>query len=89
MKFGETIKLFRIANNCTTKELAERAGVTSSYVSQIEKLKRDVTCEKLKKIAGVFGVSISTLARISETSERENWSYKKTLLEILKLYVKE
>jgi len=88
MKIGNTIKMFRIANGYTIKELAKYSGVSSAYISMVENSDRELSGKMLKKISGAFGVSISALTRISELSEQENWEDKRTLFEILSLYVK-
>ena len=36
MKLGETIKIFRIANDYSTKQVAEFCGVSSTHISEIE-----------------------------------------------------
>ena len=49
---GESpVKLWRIQRNLTQQELAKRAGISKSYLSQIETGKRQGTVETLKAIA--------------------------------------
>lgn len=53
------IKEFRLKNRMTQEELAERAGVSRTVISQLENGTRDViTTETMKKIA----VSLNTTA---------------------------
>ena len=87
MKLGETIKVFRIANDYTNKQFAELCGVSSTYVTEVENNHKTPSYDMLKKIAVVYKVPASEIMRIHEMSEEENWSFQKTLLETLKIYV--
>ena len=87
MKLGETIRIFRIANNYSTKKVAECCGVSSTYVSEIESTHKNPSLETLKSFAYCFKVPTSVLMKICEQSEEGNWDFQKTLLETLKIYV--
>lgn len=87
MKLGETIRIFRIANNYSTKQVAENCGISSTYVTEVENTHKNPSLDTLKTFAHTFKVSTSTLLKICEQSEEKNWDFQKTLLETLKIYV--
>ena len=80
MKIGETIRIFRIANSLSTKEVAKSIGMSSTYVSEVESTHKTPSLECLKKFACCFNVPTSILLKISEQSEEGNWNFQKTLL---------
>ncbi|WP_079504807.1 helix-turn-helix domain-containing protein [Mesobacillus jeotgali] len=57
---GVRLKEIRKEKNMTLKELAEGAGVSISFLSQVERGKSSVTLESLRKISEVLGVNPST-----------------------------
>lgn len=89
MKLGETIRIFRIASDCSAKQLADGSGVSSTFVSEIEHGNKNPSLENLKTFASVLKVPTSTILKICELSQEGNWSFQKTLLETLKIYVGE
>jgi DNA-binding XRE family transcriptional regulator len=59
---GESpVKLWRIQRNLTQQALAVRAGISKSYLSQIETGKRQGTVETLKAIAVALDVPADVL----------------------------
>ena len=60
LKIGEKIRKLRVANDLTQEELANRAGLTKGYISQLE---RDLTYPSiitLKDILDVLGTDLAT-----------------------------
>lgn len=55
---GERIKKIRKDHGMTQQELANRLGITQSYVAQIESAKKEPNCEILLKFALIFRVSL-------------------------------
>lgn len=55
------IKKFRIARGLTRKETAEVLGVKRNTVCQWENGQREPNIEKLKKLAKLFGCTVSDL----------------------------
>jgi DNA-binding XRE family transcriptional regulator len=55
------VRVWREHRGMTTTELAEKAGVSQSYISQIESEKREGTVKTMKKIAEALGVDIDDL----------------------------
>jgi transcriptional regulator with XRE-family HTH domain len=58
---GHTIRTFRKQRGLTQHELAARVGLAGSYVSAIERGRRNVTIWTLLHIAAALQVSLSTL----------------------------
>jgi len=56
---GVRLKEIRKEKKMTLKELAEGAGVSISFLSQVERGKSSVTLESLRKISEVLGVNPS------------------------------
>lgn len=79
---GDKIKKLRELNNLTAKELAERTGLTASYISQIENNKKDNPTRKtLEKIAKALNTTIENIQeeenKINEYKEKNNIFFSK------------
>lgn len=85
---GEVLRLSRIANDFTLKEMANKLGVTPSYVSLIEQGKRNPSDDILNKYSEVLNMSKETLMLFGEESEN-GFSFQELLLKILKKIVEE
>jgi DNA-binding XRE family transcriptional regulator len=55
------VAIWREYRGLTARELAEKAGITQAYLSQIESGKRDGTIGTMKKIAEALSVTIDEL----------------------------
>ncbi len=58
---GLNIKLVRVRENLTQEQLAERADISASYVSAIERGKQSVSLEYMNRIAGALKVPVTEL----------------------------
>lgn len=58
---GERLKELRTARDLSLRELAAQAGVSATLLSQIERAVTDPSLETLRRLAGVFGESVSSL----------------------------
>lgn len=56
------IRVWREHRGLSVKTLAEKAGITPAYLSQVETGKRDGTVETLKKLAAALDVTLDDLA---------------------------
>jgi DNA-binding XRE family transcriptional regulator len=56
------LRVWREYRGLTVKQLAEKAGVSAPFVSQIETGQRDGSIETMRKIAGVLKLSLDDLA---------------------------
>ena len=61
MDIGRAIKLCRSQRDWTQTELAERAGFSVSYLSLLEKNKRDPSLSTLERLAHALNVAFSIL----------------------------
>lgn len=56
------VRVWRDHRRMTARALAEAAGISSAYLSQIESGDRDGSFETIKKIAAALGISVDDLA---------------------------
>ena len=68
---GEALRLLRIFNGYKSAELAEKLGISQSYVSEIENNKKQPTMDILDKYASVFEMKKSTLLLFAEALEND------------------
>ena len=67
---GNTVRRLRSHRGLTLKELAEDTGLSLSYLSLIERNKRDPSLSNLAKIAKAFDLSPSILIFISSDRDQ-------------------
>jgi transcriptional regulator with XRE-family HTH domain len=60
-RFGGSVKARREAMGLTQEELAEKAGIHRTYLSDIERGSRNVSLVNIERLAKAFGVTISEL----------------------------
>lgn len=60
-RVGANIKRLREAQGLSQEELAERAGMHRTYVSQIERAVKNLTIISLDKVAKGLGVPLTAL----------------------------
>ncbi|HHV78469.1 MAG TPA: helix-turn-helix domain-containing protein [Firmicutes bacterium] len=70
MEFGDRLRRLRTGQGLTVRGLAERVGVSPSYISQLENKECSPSFSVLKKIAEVLGTTVSTL---TEDKLPEEW----------------
>lgn len=51
IKFGETVRKFRIAKGLSQEQLAHSAGVHRTYIGMIERAEKNITLVNIEKIA--------------------------------------
>jgi DNA-binding XRE family transcriptional regulator len=69
---GKAIRLLRDESKMTQKGLAEKSGISTSWISMIERGEVDPTWATVQRIATVLGVSLETIAKIAEDIEESN-----------------
>jgi transcriptional regulator with XRE-family HTH domain len=74
---GARIRALRQQRGLLQKQLAEKAGLTASMMSQIEAGRLTPTLPTLRKLAGAFGVSVSGLLEPSAAGESIHISRKR------------
>jgi transcriptional regulator with XRE-family HTH domain len=65
---GDVVRNRRLALNLSQEELAARAGVHRTYLSDIERGARNITVTVLARIAEALEVKVSRLFRLTEQS---------------------
>jgi CheY-like chemotaxis protein/DNA-binding Xre family transcriptional regulator len=85
-RFGTSVRAWRSRRGISQEELAERAGLHRTYVSDIERGARNVSLESIEKLASALEISVSTLfLNNAETAGARNASgvSPDTLVDIL------
>lgn len=71
---GSHIKECRAGRQLTQALLAERAGLSVPYISQVETARKHVSLGALVKIAGVLGVTVDRLLWGSQIGDAASFS---------------
>jgi transcriptional regulator with XRE-family HTH domain len=58
---GERLRAIRRLRRATLRAVADRAGVSESFLSQVERGKASASIASLRRIAGALGVSVADL----------------------------
>lgn len=58
-RFGERLRALRAAASLTQAELAERADLDVSYISQLERGLRDPSLSSIEAVVGALGLSVA------------------------------
>lgn len=59
LNIGQKIKAMRLASDLTQEELANRAGLTKGFISQLENDQTSIQIDSLADIVEVFGLTMS------------------------------
>jgi Predicted transcriptional regulator len=86
---GNVLKLLRIANEMSTKDLATKMGVSSTYISEVEGNNKNPSLDMLSKYSEALNVSKSAIMYFDEEGSKHGYAYKKLLLKILQELTKE
>jgi len=62
VKFGERVREMRLAAGLSQESLAEKCGLDRTYISGIERGKRNLSLKNIEALAIALDVSISNLA---------------------------
>jgi len=63
---GEAIKIIRVFNGMTQKEMADELQMSDSYLSQIESGKRTPTLETISSVSKTLRIPVSSLMFFAE-----------------------
>lgn len=66
--FASNVRAIRVSLNLSQEELADKAGLHRTYISDIERCRRNVTLDAIQKIANALDVSPYVLLVESETN---------------------
>jgi transcriptional regulator with XRE-family HTH domain len=69
---NKALRLIRVFNDLSQKELAEKLRISKSLISEIESGKKNPTLELLSKYSSLFEIPISSIMFFSETLNQEN-----------------
>jgi len=67
-ELGDVVRKRRLALDLSQEELARRAGVHRTYLSDIERGARNITITVLARLADALEVKVSRLFRLTEQS---------------------
>lgn len=80
---GNVLKLLRIANDMSVKELADKMEVSSTYITEVEANNKNPSLNTLAKFSEALGVSKSTILYFDEEGSKHDYNYQQLLLKIL------
>lgn len=83
MNVGRAIRLLRVAADLTQKELAERLGRTSNYISLVECGERTPSLDFVEDAAHILGVPVSHLFALAEGETIIGEPSKRNLFRVL------
>lgn len=69
INFGKNLRKIRISKKMTQEELAEKAGLTRSYYTEIETGKRNISLINLFKLSTALQVTLSVLVDFNEKGD--------------------
>jgi len=80
---NEVLRLLRISQDWTIKELSEKMKISSSYISEIEKGVKKPSLDILDKYSSVMGIDKSTILYFEEEGVKNGYGYQHLLLSML------
>ncbi|MCL2047430.1 MAG: helix-turn-helix domain-containing protein [Defluviitaleaceae bacterium] len=80
---SEVLRLLRISQDWTIKELSEKMKVSSSYISELEKGVKKPSLDILDKYSAAIGIDRSTILYFEEEGGKNDYGYQKLLLHML------
>ena len=84
---GNVLKSLRIIRDLSVKELAERMGLSSTYICDVESNRKRTSLDMLERYSDALDVSRSMLLYFDEEGKKNHYNHKKMLLTILELLV--
>lgn len=54
--FGTNVKLYRQKQNLSQEKLAEKSGLHRTYISDIERFRRNISLDNIQKIATALNI---------------------------------
>lgn len=89
MKIGEALRLIRVLNGLTQKELAREIDLSDSYVSEVERGNREPSLTVIKKYSEYFRVPVSSIMLFAESVSESEGGVRglmsERLLEVMKM----
>ena len=69
---SEALRLIRVFHDVKKKQLAERLGISKSYLSEVETGKKSPSIEVIQKYASEFQMPVSSILFFSEQLDNPN-----------------
>jgi len=83
---NEALRLFRIFNDLKLYEMADKLDISPSYLSEIEKGKKEPSLKLIEKYAKVFDIKASSIIAFSEKLDKDKKGIKNAIAKnIIKL----
>lgn len=89
VSLGKVLRLLKIARGLSSKELAEKMNVSSTFISEVESDSKKPSLEMLSKYAAALEIRSSTILYFDEEMSGKEYKYTQLLYEILKRIVTE
>ena len=72
MMLSEALRLIRVFHDLKQNELAERLGISKSYLSELERGKKSPSMEVIQQYASEFEMPVSSILFFSEQLDNPN-----------------
>lgn len=82
---GNVLRSLRIIRDLSVKELANKMGLTSNYICDVESNRKRPSLDMLERYSNALEVNRSTLLFFDEEGKKNNYNHQKMLLNILQL----
>lgn len=69
---AQNIKKYRLLNNMTQKELAERLFLDTQYYAQLERGERNFSIEKIAMVCALFHIGIEDIIELDMNTSSKN-----------------
>lgn len=89
VSLGKVLRLLKIARGLSSRELAEKMNVSSTFISEVESDSKKPSLEMLSKYSAALGVRSSTILYFDEEMSGKKYKYTQLLYEILKKIIEE
>ena len=86
---GRILRLLRIANDFSARDLAAKTGLSQGFISEVEAGKKKPSLDALDKYSTALGVSKATIMYFEESERKEKRSTQELLYRILEKLLKE
>ena len=81
---SEVLRLLRITQDLSIKELSQKMKTSPSYISEIERGVKKPSLKMLDRYSKVMGIDKSTILYFQEVKEKHGYEYQKMLIHMLK-----
>ena len=89
---SEALRLLRVYNDISQKEMAKKLDISTSYLSEVEKGKKEPTMTLIRKYSVLFSISASVILFFSENLQKEKgkdgFALQKLFLKTLQFFEK-